>query len=109
MHTLRIGLISSSSLRSYCTRNAPLSLLFSHLGQDHEEDDGEAAAVEHDPHVQVLPPGYSFKIKIFAVTDLTVFGKEVSYGASRSPCWLDQHSENHLGVLEWMIKKKKKK
>ena len=25
-----------------------------HLGQDHEEDDGEAAAVEHHPHVQLL-------------------------------------------------------
>ncbi len=25
-----------------------------HLGQDHEEDDGEAAAVEHHPHVQRL-------------------------------------------------------
>jgi hypothetical protein len=26
----------------------------SRLGQDHEEDDGEAAAVEHDPYVQIL-------------------------------------------------------
>ena len=32
------------------------SIHLSNLGEDHEGDDGEAAAVEHDPHVQLAPP-----------------------------------------------------
>jgi hypothetical protein len=32
------------------------SIHLSNLGEDHEGDDGEAAAVEYDPHVQLAPP-----------------------------------------------------